>query len=433
MPRPTMPPVSERSAARAEQTFRWTPAARLYATYAAAFLLVTLASGVWLRAVFVFPGSIGGFRFANALHAHSHVAFFGWTTMALFAVFCASALRRERSPWLRVHAHATGLASAAAFLGFLRNGYDAATITISVIHVGAWVTFAIAAWPALSGLPPVLRRFWRAALALLVVAGAGAMLPGIVMARGMSDPWIYQITIKAFLTPFTSGWLVLGTMGAVYVLVERHTLATWVLRCAVLGVLPSTLLHTAAPPPGEWMTLLGRAGTILVGVSALLFAADVLRSRGKAPLLWVVGIAAALKGGSEVLVGAGVLAELLASRQVTIAYLHLVLLGMVTPALMVAALRIAGAPRLGAAYALGLGAMLLALVGLGWPAVGSLLTSAGLHPGRMFPLALVGGAVCAVAGALLVASRTRWRLPRVLRRGAPGGPPLRIAGAGALR
>jgi hypothetical protein len=402
---------------------------RLYGIYSAAFLLLTLITGVWLRAVFVEPEVLGGFRFAYALHAHSHVAFFGWTTMALFAVLVGRLPQDHSSRGLQLHAHAVGIASAAAFVGFLLSGYAAHTIALSVLHVALWVAFIFAVWPRTAKLGSVERRYWRGALVFLLLAGAGAMTPGIVMVRQIGDPWLNQLAVKSFLTPFLSGWLLLGVMGAVYAAVERRRLAGAAFWLIVLGALPSTLFHTTTPPPAEWLTLSGRAGTALVGAGTLLFAVDVLRSTAAAPLLRLVGIVAAAKGGAEVLVSGGVLIELTSSRQMTIAYLHLVLLGLVTPALLAAALGVRAAPRRTAAYAAGLALMVGSLVGIGWPALGVLLHSIGLDAGLLFKLALLGGATSTVAGAALlirVPSRTleRVTLPGPDDRARRGGPEL---------
>jgi hypothetical protein len=383
--------------------------ARLYAAYAAAFLVLTLLSGVWLRSVFVVPEAMGGFRFAFALHAHSHVAFFGWTTMALFAVAALRFLRSRSTLGYRVHAHLVGIASAAAFVGFLQTGYAPSTIALSTLHVALWLAFALASWTWLDDAAPVERLYWRGALAFLVVAGLGAMTPGIVMARGIADPWIGQITIKLFLTPFTSGWLMLGVMGAAYAVAERRRFATAAFWLTAAGVMPSVLLHTTAAPPAEWMTLLGRVGTALVGAGTLLFAADLLRSPGIAPLLRLAGAAAAVKGGVEAMVSAGILLDLLGSRQITIAFLHLVLLGIITPALVATALGVEAAPKRTAVYAVGLALMVGSLGVIGWPTLASAAAGLGIHAGLLFRAALAGGAVCALAGVALLAGAGAWR------------------------
>jgi hypothetical protein len=176
---------------------------RLYLRWAAVCLAATVLSGVWLRTVFLNPGTLGGFAFRNLVHAHSHLAFFGWATPALFALVVRTAVSPSvaGARWLRLHAHTVGIGSLLAFAGFLAGGYTTSTIVLSTVHVGLWVLFAFGMWPRLDGASPFVRRSLRGALAFLVLAGLGAMAPGVVMARGIADPWIGQLALQSFSPP----------------------------------------------------------------------------------------------------------------------------------------------------------------------------------------------------------------------------------------
>jgi hypothetical protein len=419
-------PVQEPPAAA-----RLDAAAPVYVLYAAAFLVVTLLSGAWLRAAFLWPDVLGSFSFANALHAHSHVAFFGWTSMALFALLTRSAAGVHRPGWVRVHAHLVGLASAAAFVGFLRSGYAPHTIAISALHVVLWFWFAVGAWAGLRRLPVMERRFYQAAVAFLVLSGVGAKMPGIVMARGALDPWLNQLAVQSFLTPFASGWLVLGAMGAVYGRIERVGMHRWVLGLTVTGVVPSTFLHTIAAPPYAAMHHIGRAGTLLLGVAAVLFAWDVLRSRTTSPVFRLVGIAVLGAGAAQLIAALALDTAVINNRSLTIAYLHLVLLGVVTPALVATALPRSLSRRVVAFFGGGLAVMLVSLGMLGWvPALGW-SAQLGISPGVWYPLAFTGAAVAAAAllPALLCPlwrSAVRW----VAEGSGPTNPGSSVAAAG---
>jgi hypothetical protein len=393
---------------------------RWYRGYAAAFLGLTLLSGVWLRMAFVWPEVLGSFRFGHVLHAHSHVAFFGWTSMALFAAIGTARESAGGSGWRLVHAHFVGIASAAAFLGFLVSGYAAHTIAISAVHVVLWIWFAIAVWPLLEGDPTPRGRFHQTAIVFLVVAGAGAMAPGIAMATRVADPWLNQLAVQSFLTPFMSGWLLIGAMGAVYAKVPRPRFHAWVLCLTGAGVLPSTLLHPLAPPPEPWLLIVGRAGTLLLGIGALLFAAELMRWRGDAAWVWLVAVAALGKGGAEVAAAAMLDGTLLIGRPLTIAYLHLVLLGLLTPALVATALRARMSPSTVLAFGAGIATMLLALVASGWPAAGHAIGRLGIDGAALFRFALIGGAVSAAA-----------LLPLLVRviRSTSGSSPIRPTGS----
>jgi hypothetical protein len=383
------------------------PAAAIYARYAALFLVVTLLTGIWLRAAFLRPQVLGGFTFGHALHAHSHVAFFGWTSMALFAALCRRIPEALLRPGLRVHAHAVAIASGAAFASFLAGGYNAVSIAVSVAHVGLWFAFAALAWAPIRSLRGEDARFHRGALAFLLLAGAGAMAPGYVMVRGIEDPWIGQLAVHSFLTPFLGGWLLLGVMGTVYAALPSPRWASACFRWTAAGVLPSVFLHPLASPPVEWLLVVGRAGTVAMGVGAMLFALDVLRSSASAPLLRLAGGAAAIKGVGEIAVGAGLGLELIAIRPLTIAYLHLILLGVVTPVLIAAALRSRAAAGTTLLYAAGLTLMLASLALAAWPATAVRMATSSFSPLWLHWAPLLGGIVSTAAVLTMLAAGRR--------------------------
>ncbi len=401
-------------------------ATRLYLGYAALFLGVALGLGVWLRAVFVWPALIGGFSFQYLVHAHSHTAFFGWVTPALFGLIAMAlpAPARERlSRRLRVHAHLLGLATALALVAFVASGYSVPAIALSAVHVVLWWVFALWLVPALGAGSgdgagsegperddgETSRRFYRAALVLLLVAGTATLLPGILMARGIHDGWLRELGVKLFLTPFLGGWIGLGAMGAVYTRVQPGRMSRWALRLTAIGIVPSTLLYVGELPPWSGLTWIGRGGSLLVGLGTLAFAGELTAARRPGLLLRLAGLAALLKGLLELLAGAGVGADLMHARPVVLAYLHLALLGVATPALLAArpwraamsgrergAAHLRGPAAVGS-HALGLALMCGALVGMGWPALAQALSRLGLGFERLLAVALGGGALSAVA------------------------------------
>jgi hypothetical protein len=450
-------------------------AARTYALYAAAFLGATALSGLWLRATLALPALGGGFTFGNAVHAHSHLAFFGWVTMALCAVIvaavrdagAAAALRAGARPAaamaggadagagpggeraLQLHAHLLGIASALAFAGFLERGYDRFTIGLSTVHVLLWAAFVVAVWPATATLAAVPRRFFRCALLFLLVAGLGAMAPGLVLVRGIQDPWLADAAVKLFLVPFLFGWVLLGAMGAAYQrLGGGGRFATAALVLVAVGTLPSVPLLVGAAPPADWLPLLGRAGTLLVGAGVLAFAGDLLAAaagrgvgRPVPALLLLAAAGAVVKGGLDLLAATGVSGHLLTSRPLVLAYLHLVLLGIVTPALVGALFPALRARAATALHAAGLALMLAALVALGWPALARLVVGQGVPLVGLHHGALAGGAVStaallwlAGAGAAATVRGAAGSLPRPAPRPAerPAGRSRLRPGAGAV-
>jgi len=391
-----------------------------YVRYAAVFVAVTVLSGVWLRTGMLRPEALAGFSFRNLVHAHSHVAFFGWVTMAAFALLLRSlgSAGSGAPGWLRWHANLMGVASAAAFLGFLRSGYAPETIALSALHVALWVVFTIGVWSRLARGERPEHAFFRVALGFLVLAGAGTIGTGILSARA-SDPWLSRLAIELFLTPFVGGWLVLAAFGVAYARLPHSRHSRLVLLLAAAGVLPSGLLHITAPPPLPWLTPLGHAGMLLSSAGTLLFALDVIRERVTSPFLRLAGGAALIKGLAELAVGAGIADHLVGSDPLVIAYLHLVLLGMVTSIL---ADGLFGQVRLTAPavlHAVGLVVQLGALAALGWAPLFHLSSALGWSTARLLTLALLGGILSAAA---LLTVSARLLFHRALRAPSPGRP-----------
>lgn len=372
-------------------------ARRAYLRWALLALALTVIAGTWLRVSLLQPAALGGLEFRHAVHAHSHVALFGWTTMAMFA-FATAASRRER-PWVRWHAHAVGGASMAAFAGFLAMGYAGPTIALSILHVVLWWTFVALSWRGLDAAP-LVRRYLRAALGFLAVAGLGAMTPAVVMVRGVPDLWYARLAVELFLTPFLEGWLALGVAAVVYARAERPRFAGVVLPLVVVGTMPAALMRVLEPPPAAWLPLVGRAGTVLLGVAAVLLALDLLRSR-PSPLPGLAGLALLTEGVLEIAVALTGDAAVLGSQQLRIAYLHLDLLGVVTPLLLGAvafpAMVRATEWRVAVLHGAGLAVTLASLLAMGWTQATVLVTSLGIGFPALMAAALAGGALSAVA------------------------------------
>jgi hypothetical protein len=397
--------------------------ARIYARYALGLLALTLLAGVHLRAAFVWPAVRGGMNGAYLVHAHSHAGFFGWAVMAGFAAitarmtFTVAAARVQR-----VIAHALGLASAAAFVGFALRGYDLVTVAISVLHVLLWIAFVASVAGHLAG-GDVTARFTRVALGFLVAAGLATTAPVVMMVRGVTDPWLLQLGVKLFLTPFATGFLVLLALGVVYRGIPTPRYAGAVLTLIATGALPSTLLYVQAAPPVAWLTMVGRAGIALTGAGILLFAADAARSR-LTPLARVVMASAAVTGVVQLLAAAGVGAAFMHSRAITIAVLHLVVLGVVTPALLMALRPGVVAPVRTAVYAAGTALLLVALAATGWPWAARALVMRGVGIDALLVVAAVGGVVGAVGLLSLIGGDRRPN--RVATDTGMGAPPVRV-------
>ncbi len=160
-------------------------AAALAARWAAVSLGATLLSGLWLRAALTWPAFSGGVNLLHAVHAHSHVAFFGWLVLGVASIaarqtaFSAQALGQ----W-RLLVHALGVLSLIALGAFAVMGYAAPTIALSAVHVLLWIPLVRLLWP-LTHATAAQRAWWRASFRALLLAGAATLMPAVFVARGI--------------------------------------------------------------------------------------------------------------------------------------------------------------------------------------------------------------------------------------------------------
>ncbi|HSJ23690.1 MAG TPA: hypothetical protein VK929_03325 [Longimicrobiales bacterium] len=372
----------------------------LYARYAAVLLALTLVAGAYLRSAFVWPAVRGGLQTPHVIHAHSHGGFFGWMVMAAAAglVLLVPSLGRRAVLGHRLLAHGIGIGSVVAFVGFALRGYDALTITVSAVHVAFWITLAALLWRPLGSVGDTgSTSLLRAGLAFLVVAGAMTVVPAVMMVRQVTDPWLVQFGVKLFLTPFVSGFLLLTALGFLYrgrIGADTRNATTVVLLVAV-GALPSTLLYVPGAP-APVLVLIGRLGIGLVGAALLLatwdLAASATRARLRPPPLPLLAVAAAAAAGLvKLAAAAGVGAAFMHNRSIVVAVLHLILLGLVTPALLHGMQRQARAGIRTLLYASALVAMLAPLAASGWPWAARMLMLNGIGLDLLLVLAAVGG------------------------------------------
>jgi hypothetical protein len=372
---------------------------RLYFRYALAMLVLTLLAGALLRASFTWPAWRVGYG-PYVLHAHSHVGFFGWAVLAVCAVITTRIRITGFAATVHVVlAHAIGVGSAAAFVGFAQRGYDMTTITISAVHVLLWVIFVVAVWRPLGALPIIERLYLRTGVAFLATAGLATIAPVVMMVRVVAEPWLLQVGVKLFLTPFVTGFLVITALGLLYSRVPGRAGALPALWLIALGTVPSTLLYVTAAPPAPWLLWVGRTGMGMVGAGLLCVACDIAYMRlaraetsPRLPPLATLALAAvAVAGAVKLLAALGVGAAFMHSRNIVVAVLHLVLLGVVTPSFILALRPELRATRRTAAYAASLFVMLGSIAVSGWPWAARTLMTMGVRLDTLFQVAALSG------------------------------------------
>lgn len=312
---------------------------------AGGFLLVVAALGALLRWQGAWPMS--GVNYTHWLHAHSHTAFLGWVFNAFFALALRRFVVKEdaRAFWRLF------LVMQIAVIGMLASfpvqGYGAASISFSTLHMACSAVFAWRLWRR-NRATPAARIHLRVALAFMVASGLGPLTLGPLAALGMRDSPAYLLSIYFYLHCQYNGWFMFFLQALAVQDMPEHRAAdarraaAWLGAGAVLTLALSALwLH----PPG-WVHAVAAAGGAaqLAGCFYLLRGLRWFGEKFAGAARGLIELAASaflLKHALQATAAAWpALAPLANHRFTVIAFLHLVFLGVVTPSLLAWALRL---------------------------------------------------------------------------------------------
>lgn len=316
---------------------------RRWAALSLVNLAVVAALGLLLRykGAFYLPGV----NYKYLLNAHSHFAFSGWITTALF-VGLLYVLGRAGGRVGRVYRWLfwfNQLASGGMLISFMIQGYGPVAIFFSALSVVFSYWFAFCYWRDQRRclLPPVVSFCLRLALMFLVVSSAGPYLLAYSMAHRLGNMTFYYNSIYLYLHFQYNGWFSFGVLGLfMWMLHERGASLEaggfrWVVGLMGAACVPAYALSLLWTEPPVWLRVMaGSAGVVQVAAVVVLGISLWRRSRGPGSfgLLWTLSmIAFVIKIALQALSVVPALgAFAFGFRPVIVAYLHLVVLGFVS-------------------------------------------------------------------------------------------------------
>lgn len=320
------------------------PPARAFA-WAWGFWTIAALLGVLLRWHGMRP--IPGFEYAYTLHAHSHVAFLGWVFNGFFALALQVFVPTGDSHRYRRLFWTLQVAVAGMLVAYPVQGYARESIIFSTLHLVCAGVFTVRLLRR-NVARPVARRYLVAAFACMLLSGIGPLTLGPLAAMGMREsPW-YLLCIYFYLHFQYNGWFILYLIA---VLVQRWETAgtsravaaaarAW--HWLIAGTLLSFALSALWMSPSAWVYAAAVAGgaALLVATVLLIPALREFRHALGRPVPWVGPLFAcaallfAVKHGLQFAGAWPELALIAGQRTVVIGFLHLIFLGIVTPALI---------------------------------------------------------------------------------------------------
>ncbi len=365
---------------------------KVYLVVALFALALAASTGVLIRF-----GLVSGFptwanNYTAMRHAHSHLMYFGWGTLAIMALMWAWLPGQTGLPLPRGTGWQLGLTallSLLSFPAFWANGYGSTEILGRSLPLGSMAA-------ALNGLPwfffawlyaratrnlrvrSLALQLWDWALLLLMLASAGALGLGLQVALGVESHALREASLHLFLDLFATGWFTLATLGLLWAWVGTDQQPRGWMPTQSVGICLG-VTFVLGMSPAVVSPFLFWFAAMMNAVAALLLARHLWalsQRRAHLPLATRFGL---LMFAAYLLTALAILAPELwrwsSGTQLRVFYLHLLLLGWMSSALIGLVLSALGffsaRVQRGMAWAwnAGVGVLLLALLGLGLASV----------------------------------------------------------------
>lgn len=249
-------------------------------------LILAASAGVILRFGLVNGMPDWAPNYIAVRHAHSHLMFFGWATLAIMGLIwrgLTAYTRRPLPPGVKWQMTGTAALALLSFPAFWVNGYGLTQVgplslplgsMVAGLNVVTWAWFGLLYLGYTRGLAwrPLPVQLWDWALLLLAVASLGALgLVAALAVPGGVSLTLQQAFLHLFLDLFTYGWLILSGLGLIW-----H-------RVGLRASLPANL-----PVPGLALAI---APLFLLGMSPILVPPGLFQAA-----IWMNGIVALLLG-----------------------------------------------------------------------------------------------------------------------------------------
>ncbi|MDQ8202595.1 hypothetical protein [Pelagicoccus sp. SDUM812003] len=379
---------------------------------AAVFFVIAAGIGLYLRWYAISPQL--GVTYRYLLHAHSHIAFLGWVFNAFIGIAIVLFLHPSRHRQIRQLFIVLQVANLGMLASFPFQGYAAASISFSTLHLAGSACFAILLWKdAPPGQAP--SGFLKTSLVFMLLSSLGPLALGPMAAMDLREsPW-YTFAIYFYLHFQYNGWFLFFLIAALLKAIEnlspslpqnRLNKALWWLSIGTAGNVTLSALWIQVPIWVGAVALLSGCAQ-LIGLSTLL--PSIIAAYRQADLQ---PLARALALLAMVCFVAKFFLQLFASlpgfisfsidRFSAIGFLHLVFLGIVTPALILWALQNRWMKR-GKASALGICGLLIGFaITEGALFLQALLTKLAQPPVAYLSELLIAGSVVLFAGTLFL-------------------------------
>jgi hypothetical protein len=310
-------------------------------------LLVVAFLGVLMRYKILY--SLPFIDQKNLLHGHSHFAFSGWITqtlMVLLVAYLSKATGKDEFISYKKLLLANLITAYGMLIAFPIQGYGMVSIFFSTLSVFISYIFAFFFWKDLNKIENqnVAHYWFKAGLLLNVFSSIGTFGLAFMMANKIADQTWYLAAVYFYLHFQYNGWFFFTCMGLFYVILPTKIIATnkfkrifWLFA---LASVPAYFLSTLWMSLPLWVYILVVLASFIQVIAWIVFVRVLFTSRNiiittiSKEVKWLFGLSAVALTIKLLLQLSSTIPYLsqlaFGFRSIVIAYLHLVLLGVIT-------------------------------------------------------------------------------------------------------
>lgn len=313
------------------------------------FLFIGSLLGAFLRLQFI--STVSNVNYSYFLHAHSHVMFLGWIVNIIFIAFIINQDNKKEQVYYRKLFVVMQLLVVGMLISFPLQGYGFFSILFSTMHTICVGIFTIKYLSLTRNLTSISVWYARVALLFFLISTAGPISLGYLMASGLGQSNWYYFSLYFYLHFQYNGFFLFAVFSVIFDQFESAGINFSIKQAKQIGGIfavtcfPAYLLSTLwAEPDSIYYVIAGLAAWgQLIGLVVLCRLLFVCRHEIKLTLekhvIYFLAIAMAafiLKLLLQFMSSFPSIAQMAYQlRPVTIGYLHLVLLGVISLPLLV--------------------------------------------------------------------------------------------------
>lgn len=277
-------------------------------------------------------------------HAHSHFALIGWITHALFVLMAEVLLRDNPLASARRYNRLIGANLICAYgmlIAFAAQGYRPVSITLSVFSIAVSYVYAFFFIRDMRALHTPYKKWFTAALAFNVLSSFGTFVLGYMMGTHNYNSNIHLGALYYYLHFQYNGFFMFACLGLLFArlhmeIVDKSDRLFWMFFVACVPAYFLSILWANLP---MWLFMLMVAAAIVQFIGWLQFLIGIRSGlptiRKNSRMLFVVFVVVSLAVTAKFLLQLGSTVPALSKlafgfRPIVIAYLHLVLLAIIS-------------------------------------------------------------------------------------------------------